>query len=140
MFSEVSELKDKKIMVIGLAKSGVSLVRFLVDKGAKVTVSDHKSKAELSLFLFTRGLWLAFFEVVVNRAMWMFNYDLHVYGAGVFWAIGWSMIVLSLLVFLPAHAVTVFGVAAVPAITPSCRALRHNFSASAEGVAVAAEV
>ncbi len=48
MFSEVSELKDKKIMVIGLAKSGVSLVRFLVEKGAKVTVSDHKSKAELS--------------------------------------------------------------------------------------------
>ncbi len=51
MFSEVSELKDKKIMVIGLAKSGVSLVRFLVDKGAKVTVSDHKSKAELSTAL-----------------------------------------------------------------------------------------
>ncbi len=48
MFSDVSELKDKKIMVIGLAKSGVSLVRFLVEKGAKVTVSDHKSKAELS--------------------------------------------------------------------------------------------
>lgn len=48
MFSEVSELKDKKIMVIGLAKSGVSLVRFLVSQGAKVTVSDHKSKAELS--------------------------------------------------------------------------------------------
>jgi UDP-N-acetylmuramoylalanine--D-glutamate ligase len=48
MFSDVSELKDKKIMVIGLAKSGVCLVRFLVEKGAKVTVSDHKSKAELS--------------------------------------------------------------------------------------------
>ncbi len=48
MFNELSELKDKKIMVIGLAKSGVSLVRFLVEQGAKVTVSDHKSKAELS--------------------------------------------------------------------------------------------
>lgn len=48
MFSDVSELKDKKIMVIGLAKSGVSMVRFLADHGAKVTVSDHKSKAELS--------------------------------------------------------------------------------------------
>src|SRR5688500_13189963 len=34
----------------------------------------------------------------------------------------------------PAFKVTVFGVAAVPAIKPSCRALRHNFSASAEGV------
>lgn len=48
MFNDLAELKDKKIMVIGLAKSGVSLVRFLVAQGAKVTVSDHKSKAELS--------------------------------------------------------------------------------------------
>lgn len=48
MFTELSELKDKKIMVIGLAKSGVSLVKFLVSQGVRVTVSDHKSKAELS--------------------------------------------------------------------------------------------
>jgi UDP-N-acetylmuramoylalanine--D-glutamate ligase len=48
MYSEISELKDKKIMVIGLAKSGVSMVRFLAENGVKVTVSDHKSKAELS--------------------------------------------------------------------------------------------
>lgn len=51
MFSEISELKDKKIMVIGLAKSGVSMVRFLAENGVKVTVSDHKSKAELSTHL-----------------------------------------------------------------------------------------
>lgn len=38
-------------MVVGLAKCGVSLVRFLADHGAKVTVSDHKSKPELSHFL-----------------------------------------------------------------------------------------
>ena len=31
----------------------------------------------------------------------MFNYDLHHHGAGVFWAIGWSMVVLSVLVYLP---------------------------------------
>jgi UDP-N-acetylmuramoylalanine--D-glutamate ligase len=51
MFTEPSELKDKKIMVIGLAKSGIALVRFLHENGAKVTVSDHKSKPELSHFL-----------------------------------------------------------------------------------------
>lgn len=48
MFTDVSELKDKKIMVVGLARTGVSLVRFLAENGAKVTISDHKSKAELS--------------------------------------------------------------------------------------------
>ncbi len=51
MFTDVSELKDKKIMIVGLAKCGVSLVRFLAEHGAKVTVSDHKSKPELSHFL-----------------------------------------------------------------------------------------
>ena len=51
MFKDVSELKDKKIMIIGLARTGVSLVKYLTEKGAKVTVSDHKSKAELSHFL-----------------------------------------------------------------------------------------
>ncbi len=50
-YSEVSELRDKKIMVIGLARTGVSLARFLTEKGAKVTISDHKSKAELANFL-----------------------------------------------------------------------------------------
>jgi len=46
----------------------------------------------------------------VNRALWMFNYDLHHHGAGVFWAIGWSMVVLAGLVNLPTSVVTAFGV------------------------------
>jgi UDP-N-acetylmuramoylalanine--D-glutamate ligase len=49
--SEVSELKEKRILVVGLAKSGVSMVHFLKESGAQVTVSDHKSKAELSTAL-----------------------------------------------------------------------------------------
>lgn len=41
------ELSGKKILVVGLARTGISLIRFLVEKGAYVTVSDHKSKPEL---------------------------------------------------------------------------------------------
>lgn len=48
MFSDVSELKDKRILVVGLGKSGVSLAKFLSASGAQVTVTDHKSKPELS--------------------------------------------------------------------------------------------
>ena len=44
---EVSELKDKKILIVGLARTGVALAHFLTKHGANVTVSDHKSKAEL---------------------------------------------------------------------------------------------
>ncbi len=47
MFTDVSQLKDRKIMVVGLGRTGVSLTRFLCEHGAKVTVTDHKSKAEL---------------------------------------------------------------------------------------------
>jgi UDP-N-acetylmuramoylalanine--D-glutamate ligase len=46
--STVQELKDKRVLVVGLARSGVSMVHFLKEAGANVTVSDHKSKAELS--------------------------------------------------------------------------------------------
>lgn len=48
MFTDVSDLKDKKILVVGLGKTGVSLAKFLHSVGAQVTVTDHKSKAELS--------------------------------------------------------------------------------------------
>jgi len=48
---ELNELKDKKIVIVGLAKTGVALAHLLVKYGAKVTISDHKSEAELARYL-----------------------------------------------------------------------------------------
>lgn len=48
---ELSELTGKRILIVGLAKTGVSLARLLSKHGAVVTISDHKSKAELSSHL-----------------------------------------------------------------------------------------
>ena len=48
---ELNELKDKQILIVGLARTGVSLARFLVKYGAQVTISDHKSEAELAHYL-----------------------------------------------------------------------------------------
>ena len=45
---ELSELKGRKIAVIGLGKTGVALSRFLLQHSAEVLISDHKSEAELS--------------------------------------------------------------------------------------------
>jgi uncharacterized membrane protein len=71
----------------------------------------RKSKGELSRFLFTRGLWLIFLEVVVTRCLgWQFNFDYHVTMLIVLWALGWAMIVLSGLVYLPVPWATTFGV------------------------------
>jgi UDP-N-acetylmuramoylalanine--D-glutamate ligase len=48
MMSELSDLKGKKILIVGMARSGVSVARFCLENGAEVTLSDHKSRAELS--------------------------------------------------------------------------------------------
>ncbi len=48
MFREFADLKDKRILVVGLGKTGVSLCHFLTQHQAQVTVTDHKSKPELS--------------------------------------------------------------------------------------------
>ena len=73
-----------------------------------------KSKRELSWFLLTRGLWLIFLEIVVTRCLgWQFNFDYHVLFLIVLWALGWAMIALSGLVYLPAWAVATFGLAMI---------------------------
>jgi len=71
----------------------------------------RKTKNELSRFLFTRGLWLIFLEVVVTRCLgWQFNFDYDFTMLIVLWALGWAMIVLSALIWLPTSLVTAFGV------------------------------
>jgi uncharacterized membrane protein len=71
----------------------------------------RKTKQELSRFLFTRGLWLIFLELVVVRCLgWQFNFDYHLTILNVLWALGWAMIVLSALVYLPAWVAGTFGV------------------------------
>jgi uncharacterized membrane protein len=81
----------------------------LTGTGAYLSLGK-KSKRELSRFLFTRGLWLIFLELTVTRCLgWQFNFDYHLTMLMVLWALGWAMIVLSVLVYLPAWAVTAFG-------------------------------
>jgi uncharacterized membrane protein len=70
-----------------------------------------RTKPELSRFLFTRGLWLIFLDLVLFRCLAVqFNFDYHTTVITVLWAIGWAMIVLSALVHLPPSVVTAFGV------------------------------
>jgi len=45
---KLSDIRGKKIAVIGLGKTGIALSRFLLKYGAEVLISDHKSEAELS--------------------------------------------------------------------------------------------
>ena len=70
-----------------------------------------KSRRELSRFLFTRGVWLIFLEWTVIRCLGIqFNFDYHVTLLNVLWALGWAMIVLSVLVHVPLSVTTALGV------------------------------
>ena len=67
------------------------------------------SKGQLSRFLLSRGLWLIFLEIVVMRFALQFNLDYRVTILTVLWALGWSMIVLGVLIHLPDWAIAAFG-------------------------------
>ncbi|MBI5203806.1 MAG: UDP-N-acetylmuramoyl-L-alanine--D-glutamate ligase [Nitrospirae bacterium] len=49
------EIKGKKILIFGLARSGVGAANLLARSGAEVTVTDKKSKGELTVFI--ERLW-----------------------------------------------------------------------------------
>jgi uncharacterized membrane protein len=86
-------------------------VFFLLTGTGAWLAGRHKSTGELSRFLFTRGLWLIFLELIVSRGLgWQFNFDYRVTVLIVLWALGWAMIVLSALVYLPPSVVTACGI------------------------------
>ncbi len=45
------ELENKKILVVGLARTGAAVARFLAGRGAEVTVTDMKDEAALAPYL-----------------------------------------------------------------------------------------
>jgi uncharacterized membrane protein len=85
---------------------------FLAGTGAYLQLARGKTRAELSRFLWTRGLWLMVLEVTVVRCAVAFNFDYARFPGflQVIWAIGLSMVVLAALVHLPLRAVAALGV------------------------------
>ena len=71
------------------------------------------STRALSRYLLTRGLWLAFLEVTVVRAVWICYLGPEILVLQVIWAIGVSMVVLAGLVWLPRSAIAAFALALI---------------------------
>ncbi len=87
---------------------------FLAGTGSYLQLARGKTKAELSRFLFTRGLWLIVLEFTIVRLGVFFHLDYRFFGAAqVIWVIGVSMIVLALLIYLPMRAIVAVGVALI---------------------------
>lgn len=69
--------------------------------GAHLSLSRGRDRATLSWFLLTRGLWLVVLELTVARLGWMFNLDYRYTSALVLWALGWCMVALAAIAWLP---------------------------------------
>jgi uncharacterized membrane protein len=72
-----------------------------------------KTKKELSIFLFTRGLWLVIAEIVIITLGWTFNPQYPFLILQVIWALGVSMMVLSVLIYLPLTIILITGLALI---------------------------
>ncbi len=72
-------------------------------------VGLRKPKKELAWFLCTRGIWLIVLELTVVNFGWSFNIVLPFFALITIWALGISMIVLSLFIFLPFRLILMIG-------------------------------
>lgn len=74
---------------------------FLSGTSAFLSMQKGKTTRQQAGFLLSRGIWLIILEFTIVRFGWVFNVDYTQVFVQVIWAIGWSMIFLSGLIFLP---------------------------------------
>ncbi len=85
----------------------------LAGLGAYLSLARGMSKRQLFLFLLTRGLWLVFLELTVVHFGWSWEWNFRRGMWQVIWAIGWSMVGLSFLIWLPGWVIGLVGCAIV---------------------------
>lgn len=76
-------------------------------------VGKKKSLNELSIFLFKRGLWLVFIELLVMNFGWKFDIHFKEIVFQVIWVLGISMIFLAGLIHLPKKYIIIFSCALI---------------------------
>jgi uncharacterized membrane protein len=83
---------------------------FLAGTGIYLQFARGKSKSELTRFLLTRGLWLIFLEFSVVRLGAFFNVEPKMFMMmQVIWVIGVSMVLMSVLIYLPLEVLATLG-------------------------------
>ena len=84
---------------------------FVLLAGTSAFISgQRKTKKELSIFLFKRGLWLIFLELTIVNFSWFFNIHFTFILLAVIWTLGVCMICLSALIFLPKNVILIIGI------------------------------
>lgn len=83
---------------------------FLAGTGAFLSTRRGKSLPKLSRFFLSRGLWLVILELTVVDFAWGFVPWAH---AGVIWVLGWSMVVMAAIVYLPVRWIAALGLSMI---------------------------
>lgn len=84
---------------------------FVLLAGSSVRIrQQRRSKAEMSSFLLTRGLWLILLEMTLIRFGLFFQWYYDVTLFQVIWAIGICMVLLAGLIRLPFNAILILGI------------------------------
>jgi uncharacterized membrane protein len=86
---------------------------FLAGIGAYLYGARSQSRRALALFLLTRGLWILVLEITVIYPSWSLDFTYTRAVGQVLWSIGWSMIALAGLCFLPTRLVACVGLAMI---------------------------
>jgi uncharacterized membrane protein len=79
---------------------------FLAGTGAYLSTRRGKTLPEVSWFFLTRGLWLVLLEFTVVGFAWGFVPWAH---GGVIWILGWSMVAMAVIVWLPTGWIAALG-------------------------------
>jgi uncharacterized membrane protein len=82
---------------------------FLAGASAFLSTQRGTSRPALTRHLLARGLWLILLEMTVVHLAWSFRFDFEHLHLGVLWAIGWSMVAMAGLIYLPLPALAILG-------------------------------
>ena len=83
---------------------------FLAGTGAYLWAARGRTRTELSRFLLSRGLWLVVVELTLVTVGWSFNFTWSFVALQVIWVIGWSMVALAALAWLPLRVIAAVSV------------------------------
>jgi uncharacterized membrane protein len=85
----------------------------LAGLGPFLSLARGRTVREISRFFLTRGLWLVLLELTVVSVGWHFTFEVIPWTAGVIWALGWSMVLMAALVWLPLSTIAFVGLALI---------------------------
>jgi uncharacterized membrane protein len=89
---------------------------FFAGTGAFLHGLKLGDRGKLARFLVSRGIWLVVLELTFLRFAWTFNFDYAHYSlAGVIWMLGWCMVLMAGIIYLPMWAIAMFGVVTIVA-------------------------